>query len=98
MGTNPEDMLPLTPVAFEVLLALTAGAAHGYAILRAVEARSAGTVSLHAGRAEEGGDERRRYYALTPLGRSVARAEALRLEAQVGAARAHGLLGGAGSP
>ena len=116
--TRPEELLPLTSVAFEILLALSTGEAHGYAILRAVEERTGGATSLHAGtlyRAlarlvetglieemedapAEGGDERRRYYALTPLGRSVARAEALRLEAQVGAARAHGLLGGAGSP
>jgi len=38
-------------------------------------------------------DERRRYYALTPLGRRAARAEARRLERVVGAARSHGLLG-----
>ncbi len=39
-------------------------------------------------------DERRRYYALTPGGRDVAAAEARRLESQVGAARAQGLLEG----
>jgi DNA-binding PadR family transcriptional regulator len=33
------------------------------------------------------GDERRRYYRLTPLGRAVARAEAARLASQVAAAR-----------
>lgn len=37
-------------------------------------------------------DERRRYYALTPLGRRVAAAEAARLDAQVRAARAARLL------
>lgn len=42
------------------------------------------------------GDERRRDYRLTPLGRRVARAEALRLQSQVGAARARDLLGEAG--
>lgn len=41
--------LPLTPVAFEILLALLDGERHGYAILKAVEERSAGTVRLHAG-------------------------------------------------
>jgi len=39
-------------------------------------------------------DERRRYYRLTPLGRSVARAEAARLADQVSAARTRRLLGG----
>ena len=38
-------------------------------------------------RPDPGGDERRRYYRLTPLGRAVARAEAARLASQVDAAR-----------
>ena len=45
-------------------------------------------------RPDPGTDERRRYYALTGLGRRVAAAEARRLESQVGAARAFGLLEG----
>ena len=107
------DLLPLTPVAFEILLSLTGEERHGYAIMKAVEARSGGVTSLHAGslyralaRLVETGliaeldappqesDERRRYYRLTALGRQVAAAEAHRLESQVGAARAFGLLGG----
>jgi hypothetical protein len=44
---------------------------------------------------EEVSDERRRYYGVTPIGRRVASAEAHRLESQLGAARAHGLLGSA---
>lgn len=46
---RPEAHLPLTPVAFEVLLALADGSRHGYGILQEVEARSGGAVSLHAG-------------------------------------------------
>ena len=42
---------------------------------------------------EGSSDERRRYYRVTELGRRVAAAEARRLEGQLGAARAHGLLG-----
>ena len=42
---------------------------------------------------EGASDERRRYYRVTGLGRRVAAAEARRLESQLGAARAHGLLG-----
>jgi len=38
-------------------------------------------------RPDLGGDERRRYYRLAPLGRAVARAEAARLASQVDAAR-----------
>ena len=41
----------------------------------------------------EHGDERRRYYRLTSLGVSVARAEARRLEAMVRAARRKKLIG-----
>jgi DNA-binding PadR family transcriptional regulator len=39
------------------------------------------------------GDERRRYYRLTPFGRAVARAEARRLQAMVHAARKRRLIG-----
>ncbi|HXG90159.1 MAG TPA: helix-turn-helix transcriptional regulator [Vicinamibacterales bacterium] len=46
---RPESFLPLTPVAFEILLALADGEQHGYSILREVERRSVGTVKLHAG-------------------------------------------------
>lgn len=44
-----EEHLPLTPLAFEILLSLASGARHGYAIMQAVEERAAGGVSLHAG-------------------------------------------------
>ena len=46
---RPETFLPLTPVAFEILLALADGERHGYSILQEVEFRSGGAVSLHAG-------------------------------------------------
>jgi len=46
---RPESFVPLTPVAFEILLALADGERHGYSILQEVESRSGGTVSLHAG-------------------------------------------------
>ena len=103
-----DDLLPLTPVAFEILLALGDGERHGYAVMQEVERRTDGRTSLHPGtlyRAlsrmvdtgllEEledrpaGGDERRRYYALTSLGRRVAAAESERLASQLEAARAH---------
>jgi DNA-binding PadR family transcriptional regulator len=110
---DPAEMLPLTPVAFDILLALLDGDAHGYAIMRAVQERTEGETSLHAGtlyRAlsrlvdaglieeltevpPEASDQRRRYYRVTRRGRRVASAEARRLDAQLGAARAHGLLG-----
>jgi DNA-binding PadR family transcriptional regulator len=44
-----ESFLPLTAVAFEILLALADGDQHGYAIMREVDERSGGAVTLHAG-------------------------------------------------
>jgi DNA-binding PadR family transcriptional regulator len=44
-----EAFLPLTPVAFEILLALADGEQHGYSIMREVGRRSAGAVMLHPG-------------------------------------------------
>ena len=44
-----DRFLPLTPVAFEILLALADGEQHGYSIMREVEGRSHGAVALHPG-------------------------------------------------
>jgi DNA-binding PadR family transcriptional regulator len=44
-----DAFLPLTPVAFEILLALADGERHGYSIMREVAHRSNGTVTLHPG-------------------------------------------------
>jgi DNA-binding PadR family transcriptional regulator len=44
-----EAFLPLTPVAFEILLALADGEQHGYSIMREVVHRSDGTITLHPG-------------------------------------------------
>jgi DNA-binding PadR family transcriptional regulator len=46
---NLATFLPLTPVSFEILLALASGELHGYAIMLDVERRTAGAISLHAG-------------------------------------------------
>lgn len=48
-SAGPESFLPLTPVAFEILLALAEGEQHGYAIMLDVERRTAGSVALHPG-------------------------------------------------
>jgi DNA-binding PadR family transcriptional regulator len=47
MTVNPPP--PLTPAAFQVLLALAGGQAHGYAVMRFVEQVTAGTVRLGPG-------------------------------------------------
>lgn len=108
---DPRSFLPLTPLAFQVLLALAADARHGYAIVQEIEAQSPGTrlrtgtlytvlqrlgeealIEESAARPATGDDERRRYYALTSLGRSVLEAEARRLDALVGTARRRRIL------
>lgn len=115
---DPAVYLPLTPIAFEVLLSVAGGARHGYAILRDIEERSGGAMTPHAGtlyraifRLVEQGlleeldaapdpaedDARRRYYAMTALGRRVAAQEALRLAERVRTARSRKLLGRAGT-
>ena len=47
-ASDIERHLPLTPLAFEIMLALTDGERHGYAIMRAVEERTS-TSALHPG-------------------------------------------------
>jgi DNA-binding PadR family transcriptional regulator len=44
-----DSSLPLTPISFEVLLALLAGELHGYAILQAVEGRLSARLPLRTG-------------------------------------------------
>jgi DNA-binding PadR family transcriptional regulator len=46
---RPESFIPLTAVAFEILLALAEGEQHGYSIMREVGRRSGGTITLHPG-------------------------------------------------
>jgi DNA-binding PadR family transcriptional regulator len=45
----PDTLLPLTPISFEILLALAAGDRHGYAILQTVERRLAGVLPMRTG-------------------------------------------------
>lgn len=47
MAVNPPP--PLTPAAFQVLLSLAAGQAHGYAVMQFVEHVTAGSVRLGPG-------------------------------------------------
>jgi DNA-binding MarR family transcriptional regulator len=46
---DPRELLPLTPAAFEILLALGDGERHGYQIMRSVDERTEGALTLHAG-------------------------------------------------
>lgn len=52
MTYDPADvdaLLPLPPATFHILLALSAGPQHGYAIIQDVEARTDGELRLSAG-------------------------------------------------
>jgi len=47
--STPDSLLPLTAVAFEILLTLSDGDAHGYHVMQEVERRTGGTIVLHPG-------------------------------------------------
>lgn len=46
---DPKAFLPLTPAMFHVMLALSDGEKHGYAILKEVSSRTTGRVELSTG-------------------------------------------------
>ena len=46
---GPEDHLPLTPAVFHILVTLSDGERHGYAIMRQVSADTDGTLELGPG-------------------------------------------------
>ena len=104
---DPASFLPLTNLAFHVLVALAEEDRHGYGIIKDIEERSNGEISIRSGalytviqRLQEsglienapgpqdpGGDARRKYYHITPLGRETAALEATRLKQMVDVAR-----------
>lgn len=49
LSRPPESFLPLTPVAFEILLALADGGRHGYQVMLDIERRSGGRISPNPG-------------------------------------------------
>ena len=46
---DPETLLPLPPVTFQILVALSEADRHGYAIIQDVAARTEGQVRIQAG-------------------------------------------------
>jgi DNA-binding PadR family transcriptional regulator len=46
---DPRSFLPLTPLVFQVLLALADGPRHGYGIIREVDVRTSGLIRLRTG-------------------------------------------------
>lgn len=110
-----QDFLPLSESVLQILFSLVDQDRHGYGILKEVEDRTEGRISLAPGTlygaikrlrqqgliAETGertdpelAHERRRYYTLTGLGRTVARAEAARVADLARQAAGKGLLPG----
>ena len=49
LSQSPESFLPLTPVAFEILLAVAEGERHGYDVMIEIERRSGGRISPNPG-------------------------------------------------
>lgn len=48
-STDPNNLLPLTPAVFHILLALTDRERHGYGIMKEVEAQTDGEMLLRPG-------------------------------------------------
>jgi DNA-binding PadR family transcriptional regulator len=48
-STDPRSYLPLTEVAFEILLSLADGERHGYELMKDIERRTVGRLRLHPG-------------------------------------------------
>lgn len=100
---------PQSPHVFHILLALQAGAGHGYAIIGAVEDQSNGRLRLSTGtlysalkrllgqgwiEETDVGDPRRRCYRLTSSGSALLRAETRRLQRMLEAAGGTGAVAG----
>lgn len=105
---DPRRFLPLTHLAYRILLSLAEAPAHGYALVQRIRERSDGLVdpgtgsfysiikklsddALIAETETDDGDGRRRWYAITAVGKVVLIAEAERLTAQLAATRKLGL-------
>ena len=108
------QMRALSATDFHVLLVLAGGDLYGYAILKAVEEESIGSLYRVLGRLMSGGlvmevaapagegvmhrGRARRYYRLTDRGRQVLRDDAWRLDRALAIARDRALLPEASKP
>jgi DNA-binding PadR family transcriptional regulator len=108
MAIGPAPAAPLSPAVFAILLSLAEGDKHGYAMMKDARSPGGGGVHLGPGTlygsldrmmrdglVEESGlsdDERRRYYRLSGIGRTVLAVELARLDAAMSGARSLGLL------
>jgi hypothetical protein len=89
MPPTPQDLLPLRPIDFLILLMVAPKERHGYGIMQDVLEHTEGRIELEAGSLYR---TIRRYYRLTPFGRKVAMAESARLRSLVRLAEAARLL------
>ncbi|MDQ3069493.1 MAG: PadR family transcriptional regulator [Acidobacteriota bacterium] len=71
LSASPDAFLPLTPVAFEILLALAEGERHGYDVMLEIERRSAGRISPRPGTLYRALDRLVQERLLTSVFRSV---------------------------
>ncbi|MBA2301085.1 MAG: PadR family transcriptional regulator [Acidobacteria bacterium] len=100
------SQVPLTPAVFHILLALSDGPLHGYAVMQEVEASAGfpmgpGTIYGTLERLESSGfvkevaaagEARRRTFALQPAGRAALQDEARRLSRLASLVRSKRLL------
>ncbi|HEV2691199.1 MAG TPA: helix-turn-helix transcriptional regulator [Bryobacteraceae bacterium] len=98
--------MPLKPTDFYILLVLADHPLHGYGIMKEVERESNGDIRLEIGSLyrilgrllseglleDAAGDERRRFYRLSRIGRRALKTEAERLVGLVNRVRARKLL------
>jgi DNA-binding PadR family transcriptional regulator len=110
MAADARQFLPLKPLVYEILLALSEGERHGWSLVKEIQERHGGGRILPAnfyrtlrgmladGLIEEADprrgetDERRRYFRISPLGRSTGQSEARRLTQIAADARTRKLL------
>lgn len=108
---SPEAHLPLSSAVFAILLALSSGEKHGYAIMKEAAEPEGGAIKLGPGTlygtidrmvrdrlVEETcftDDARRRYYRITSFGQRVFAAELSRISSMVHGARVKALPRGA---
>lgn len=106
-NATPESHLPLHPLEFQILLALSSGESHAYSVVRDIEERQPAWSRIHPtnlyrrlwrleSRAliEMTREDRegRKHFAITALGRRVAAAEAGRLRTLLEEAAEAGVL------
>jgi DNA-binding PadR family transcriptional regulator len=108
MASGFDAGAPLSPAVLAILLSLAEGEKHGYAMMKDARSARGGGIAMGPGtlygsiermmrdglvvESEKQDDERRRYYRLTGMGRTVLATELKRLDATVAAARKMGLL------